>query len=318
MPVKKVALLLLFALAAPAAQRPAASLAEAEAAVLEAWDGTDGRGPLPEPAVAKRDRAGLRWLLAVARGQRENPFPPGSAGWKEAEAVRALPAARDRARAIRACPQTYAGSSLALWLWGRAGRFRRAERILWEDRLLEVTVPGVLRTRALQHALCFALAEDDEARFADLRREWGEDSPEEFMAFQRAFCLLGATSPVFRLWQVPGGSFMEGGLQNLQARHVLILPLQGAALPAVPADTAWIIPLLENRRAGLPGTLDDETGRRLAELGARLGGASRMAWFAPGEEPFGTYGLTMFPARLDLDPQGRITAIRMGDAAGPD
>lgn len=303
------------AASALAAVPPAVSLGQAEAQVLTAWDDQDGRGPLPHPRVDGKDEAGLRWLLAAAGpGVPANPFRPGTSAWREAEAVRALSAAKDPAKAIRDLPLTYGGSALALWKWARAKDLPPAVRTLWEDRLVGPAIPPVLRSNALRHALCHALAGKDQARFGQLRRDVGQEDPVLFLTFQKAFALLGGESPLFHLWSLPDLAFRECGLKELDARRVLILPWSGGARPPLPGGTAWIIPLLEDRVGGAADALD--TPRRVkGEALAKGLGNLRNAWYAPGDEPFTSYGLIYFPVDIDLDPEGRITSIAMGDAS---
>lgn len=312
------ALSLALVLAATASGEPPAvlSLAEAEGTVLKAWDEQDGQGSLPRPSVDPRDKAGLRWLLAAAGpGVPANPFPKRTTAWKEAESVRSLLQGKASAAALRNLPLNFAGSALALWNWARPQDLPSTLRKAWEDRLLEPTIPSVLRTSALRHALCFALAEGDTERFGHLRREIGDEDPDLFMTFQRTFALLGGASPRFRLWRLPDLQRLECGLQDLGPRRILIHPWLKGERPFRPEGAAWIIPLLEDRLPGLADGLDTPRQKLGETLGRDLGADARDAWYAPGEEPFSGYGLIFFPVDIELDPEGRIQRIAMGDAS---
>ena len=79
----------LFSMVLVAEAAPTLSLAEAEAAYLQALDEREGNEPVPLPAVALRDQPALRWLSAAAsQTLPANPFPKGGPAWREAEGVR--------------------------------------------------------------------------------------------------------------------------------------------------------------------------------------------------------------------------------------
>lgn len=314
--VLSLALALTLAAAASGESPSVLSLAEAEGTVLKAWDDQDGHGEFPRPLVDPRDEPGLRWLLAAAGpGLPANPFPKRTTAWKEAEAVRSLLRDGASATALRNLPISYGGSALALWKWARARELPSALRQGWEDRLLAPTVPAVLRTSALRHALCYALAEGDTERFGRLRREVGDEDPDLFLTFQRTFALLGGPSPRFRLWSLPDLHRQECGLQDLGSRRILIHPWLKGERPCRPEGAAWIIPLLEDHLPGLGDGLDTPRQKLGETLARDLGGDARNTWYAPGEEPMSTYGLIFFPVDIDLDSEGRIQRIAMGDAS---
>ena len=305
----------------PAEIRPAPpTAAELQDRLLEAYDW--GRA-LP---VAPKGPGAMayRWLQAAAtfdprQGPPSNPFPPGAAH-REAEALRALlkaPRMRLAAR-LAALPLRQTGTALALWRWGQAqvrdGHFTPAVRRAWEDRLL-TGGPGLTRGYALRHALCWALAEQDEARFAALKGRADEAAEPVVARFQRLFGLLGGPSPVLRLWTLPGLDYRDLRLDQLGAARVWILPAEEGPLPDLPADVAWIIPSLDagldDRSASIPGSLQAEA----KTLEGRFREAGRTAHFVPSRAAFQDLGLAWFPVLVDLDAQGRIKALRMGDAA---
>ncbi|WP_243304253.1 hypothetical protein [Geothrix oryzisoli] len=305
----------------PAEVRPAPpTAAELQDRLLEAYDW--GR-PLPKAPKGPGALA-YRWLQAAATFDPQaappaNPFPTGAAH-REAEALRALlkaPRARLAAR-LAALPLHQAGTALALWRWGqvqvREGHFTPAIRRAWEDRLL-AGGPGLTRGYALRHALCWALAEQDEARFASLKGRADEAAEPVISRFQRLFGLLGGPSPILRLWTLPDLEYQDLRLDQLGAARVWILPAEEGPLPDLPADVAWIIPSLDagfdDRNASIP------TGLRIeAEtLAARFRAAGRTARFVPSRAAFESLGMAWFPILVDLDARGNIQALRMGDAA---
>lgn len=305
----------------PAEVRPAPPTpAELEDRLLEAYDW--GR-PLPDPAAGPRT-AGLRWLRSAATFDPAgpppaNPFPAGAAH-REAEALRALLAAspaRLPAR-LKALDLHQSGTALALWRWGQArtrvGRFTPALRQAWEDRLM-AGGPALVRGYALRHALCWALAERDEARFAALRAWTPLDMEAALGEFQRLFGLLDGPSPVLRLWRLPGLDYRDLRLDELGARRVWIHPAEEGSLAGLPGDTAWIIPSLNGGLPARSASLPEHLAAEGRTLGERLAAEGRQAWFAPSRAEFEPLGLAWFPILIELDGQGGLRAIRMGDAA---
>ena len=306
----------------PAIVSPAPSEPEAEGTLLDAYD---WGSPLP-PTPKLKGAAALeyQWLRAAAtfdpaRDLPANPFAAGRTRG-EAEALRRLFKAPEgqTGTALKALSLHEAGTALALWRWGqiqvRSGRFNAALRRSWEDRLLGAG-PALTRGYALRHALCWALAEGDEARLSGLRSVADPTAEDTLKGFQRLFGLLGGPTPVLRLWSLPGLDYRDLRLDQLGGVRIWICPLEVGALPELPTGTNWIIPStsggLDERDASLSEPLLKE-GQALAE---RLRPAGRSAFFAPSRAAFERLGLAWFPILIELDGQGAIRAIRMGDAA---
>lgn len=305
----------------PVVQAPPLPQPDAETRLLEAYDW--GR-PLPEAPHLKGPAATrYRWLRAAATfppgSLPADPFPPGP-DHQEAEALRRLlsPAPQDVARGLAALPLRQPGTALALWRWGklqvRRGVFGPALRRAWEDRLLEGG-PALTRSYALRHALCWALAEHDEVRFATLKAHTSAWAAETAAGFQRLFGLLGGPSPTLRLWPLPGLAYQDLRLDQLGARRLWVVPADPGPLPALPPDVAWIIPDGigdQDPRGAELATRPRQEGEALA---ARLKAAGRRAWFAPSREDMERLGLAWFPILITLDDRGNLKDIRMGDAA---
>lgn len=306
----------------PAISAPAPTGPEAQEALLEAFDWGHSLPLMPKEL---KGQAALRyqWLRRAATfdpagGLPTGPFLSGRER-QEVEGLRRLAAIphEQLEQALKALSLREAGSALALWRWGqvrvRTGAFDRATRRTWEDRLLR-DGPVLTRGYALRHALCWALAEQDESRFAALRPTGDPSLEGVHHSFQGLFGLLGGPSPVLRLWTLPGLDYRDLGLDQLASR-VWICPLGEEALPALPPGTAWIIPSAsgaqEERDASLPEALLAE-GRDLAR---RLQRAGITAHFATSRPAFERIGLLWFPILIELDGQGGIRSIRMGDAA---
>lgn len=294
-------------------------LAEAEMQYLQAWDSREREESIPIPAVARKHRSTMRWLAAAADQELPaNPFTRGSGDWREAEAVRGFLRAPS-ASGLRTLPLTLGGSYLALWRWGqprvRDGRLDKPLRMQWEDRLLGGNGPGVVRDLALRHALCFALDEGDGDRFAGLKERLEEDFPGFFTPFQNAFSLLGSPAPVLRLWTLPQMEAVDLPLGEMGGAKVRMEPDPGNGLPELPPDTVWVVP---TRDGSLPDSASYLEGASLDEarrLAPRLEAAKRIAYLAPTRTMFENYALMYFPLQIDLDGQGNVLRIRMGDAA---
>ncbi len=305
----------------PTIVSPAPTSQDAESALLEAYDW--GRPLPPAPKLKGMEAVEYQWLRAAAtfdpQGLPASPFATGR-GRREAEALRhLLKAPKDQiGSALKALPIRESGTALALWRWGqvqvRNGYFDAKLREFWEDRLLG-TGPVLTRGYALRHALCWALAEQDEARFSSLRFVANATSEDILKGVQRLFGLLGGPSPVLRLWALPALEYGDLRLDQLGGSRTWICPLEDRPLPEIPTGTSWIIPSasggLDERDAILSGLLMNE-GQALAD---RLRRAGRTAFFAPSRAAFENLGLTWFPILIELDSKGAIRAIRMGDAA---
>jgi hypothetical protein len=322
--MRRLFLLILFP-AFLTAQDPALkplSLSEAESRYLEAWDVREGNQAIPVPKVARPDHSSLQWLVSAAnQSLPANPFPRGNQDWQEAEAVRRfLQAPPERSdEELKTLPMTLSGSYVALWRWGqpraRAGHLTNAQRRAWEDKLLGGSGPSVMRDLALRHALCFALAEADLERFAHLKDGLEEAFPETFPNFQSAFSLLGAPAPTVHLWTLPGKESVDLALNRLGGTHVRIAPAPDRGLLELPSDTAWVIPTRDGSQPNASSYLEGSSLQEADALVPRLKARQRSAYLAPVQSVFETYALMYFPIQIDLDPQGNILTIRMGDAA---
>jgi hypothetical protein len=294
-------------------------------AVWDLFNAYDLGEPLPpEPALPAKERAAYRWLRAAATAPAgkapADPFPARSASHKEAESLRgflALPTA-EALRRLPTLPLQEPGSQLALWRWGQAltrrGEFTRIQRRTFEDRLLEGPGVDLLQGYALRHALCFALAEKDEARLADLRAKVPEGQEPIFKGFQSAFGLLGGFMPPTRLWLLPGGEAQDLSLGR-EGAPVWIAPPGEGDLPPLPPGTTWVIPSLSGGQDSAEPRLVVPLAAEAQPLATRLGAARRTALFAASRTPFERLGLVYFPILMRFDGQGRVLDIRMGDAA---
>jgi len=322
MPTKLLlSLLILLASAGTGSAKPV-PLQEAEQIVLQAYDDQQEARSIKAPVVSPRDRGALRWLLQAATKKiPANPFRKGSPDWREAESLCKLFTLPAEAwpQALQAQSLNRMGTKLAFWRWGqsrvRDGRLGPEPRRLWEDRLLTSGSSGLPFEYALRHALCFALAEADEARFAALKEHWSEPAPDLFLDFQRAFALLGSPSPVFTFWKLPELTLLERALQALGSPRLWIAADPGRTLPDLPEGAAWIVPTKEGVQPEGQNDLVEPSLGEARDLSARLKAAGRSAFLAPSRKPFETYALMYFPIQVDLDAAGAITRIRMGDAA---
>lgn len=301
---------------------PPKSLPEAETSFLEAYDAQEDARDLKAPMVALADRSALKWLVESAtKAIPTNPFRRGSAPWREAESLRHLSALPTDSwlKAIESQPLTLRGSRLGLWRWGqsrvRDGRMGAGLRRQWEDKLLASGTSDLLFEYALRHALCFALAEADEVRFAQLKERWSAPAPDIFLDFQRAFALLGSPSPLFTLWKLPDMTTGDFSLHALGTHRIWIAADSGKGLPELPADAIWIMPTKQGLQPEGQNTLLEPELSEARSLAARLQEAKREAYLAPVRKPFETYALMYFPILIELDAEGSIRKIRMGDAA---
>ena len=310
------------ALQAPASKpAPPVPFPHAAIALLEAYDA--GRGLPATPSLAPADRAAYQWLRACAQARPghppANPFPPGKLHG-EAEALRtfwALPPDQ----ALTRLPQLRTealGTGLALWRWGKAltrkGGLPKAARQAWEDRLLDGPALDLVQGYALRHALCFALADRDEARLVALRSHIPADQEELYHLAQTAFGLLGNPLPKVRLWTLPGLRLEDHPLSDLGAPRLWMAPFEGT-LPRVPPGCAWVVPTLGGMASPGDAQLDEVSTAEAGPVLKALEAAHRTAWLAPSRADFERLGLVHFPILLRFDPQGRLTELRMGDAA---
>lgn len=301
-------------------------LKEAVDLVMQDFDAEDPTLPLREPEVALTDQPSLRWLRSAAQKEiPENPFPKGTDSFAEATALLALQKA-DRAQAEGSLPKLKIqepGSALALWRWARRQEqvkpWSPSARRAWEDKLLAENAPAVLNGYALRHALCWALAEKDEARFAELKATLGQDAPSLFASFQGLFGWLGALSPVLRLWVVPGLEYRDLRLDELlafdgsKANRIWISP-EATPLPQLPAGTAWIIPSATGSQNANETSLNPVEKSAGTSISSNLSMAKGHAYFEPSRGEFEPFGLVFFPVLIELDSKGGVQNIRMGDA----
>jgi hypothetical protein len=184
----------------------------------------------------------------------------------------------------------------------------------WEDRLLAKDGPLLTRGYALRHALCFALAEADENRFASLKAHASNDLQSLFQSFQRAFALLGGPAPSLRLWKLPGLDAVEGPFSELGAKSFWIYPDSGAT-PHLPTGTLWIVPTKEGLHRIKETYLDSISLKEGQALSERLKREGVTAYLAPSREAMEAYALCFFPILIHMDEKGMVRQILMGDAA---
>lgn len=302
---------------APASPPKILSRAEAETQLVDAYD---DEVPLPAVPVAPRDRSPLQWLRnAIEEPLPHNPFPKGTPSYREAEALRKLmgsPANAWRAQ-LEQLTLKLTGSRMALWRWGRlqvrAGLMDQATRWEWEDRLLWGGLPR-LRGLAQRHALCWALAEGDEGRFAALKQRHAADTIATFSGFQRLFGWLGGTTPPFRLWKFPTLTYEDLRLDQVGGTRLWVCPPE-TELPSLPPGTAWIIPAQTGNTHRDAAQLSPVDLAEATALAPRLQAAKLDAWLAPQRQEWEQAGLAFFPILIELDAARRVTRIRMGDAA---
>lgn len=289
----------------------------AESPLLEAFD--EGL-PIPELPAKPAPEPSLRWLHDALRNEALKPTSPFAKGTPEFEETRALLAWLGKGSEPAQLSLRLTGSQVLFWRWGaaraRQGGWDRAARQAWEDRLLQAGVHGLMREYALRHALCFALADKDELRFASLKARWEEEAPRLFPGFQRAFALLGRPLPRLRLWALPGLSGLDESLAGKGFRVIRIeVPPEGGPLATPDPDTAWLLPSREGQVEANAAELDPATLLEAQGLAARTPAGARTLYLAPSRASLETYGLTFFPARLDLDSEGLVKGIYLGDAA---
>lgn len=301
-------------------------LNEALEQVMQDFDAEDPALPLRNPAVPRVDQPSLRWFRSAALSEiPENPFRKGTPSFLEAKALLAVmkvdgPQAENLISEIKVQEP---GTALALWRWAkrreRAKPWSPAARAAWEDKLMSKSLPSVLNDYALRHALCWALAEKDEQRFATLKAAWGEDAPSLFASFQGLFGWFKEMSPVVRLWSLPGLEYQDQRLDTLKAfeggkpRHIWISP-DTSPMPKLPAGTAWIIPSATGSQNSNEPSLNQTEQAAGASISTSLSTAKGQAYFAACRAEFETLGLVFFPALIELDSKGAIQEIHMGDA----
>ncbi|MDP2874976.1 MAG: hypothetical protein Q8O00_02255 [Holophaga sp.] len=294
---------------------PPTTLANATTQVLEAYD--VGQSIEPLPIVKQKDRRALEWLQAcLSDAIPRNPFLKGSRFYKEAEALRALlqSSPADFDSLLGTFKPTLAGSHAALWRWGQAhsrqGTFMVLQRHQWENILLNSSGPSTISGLALRHSLCFALAEGDETRLATLKANIGDELPNFFQPFQRAFALLGGPAPRLYLWALPELEARDLSLSRIGPR-IYISPID---LPA-PTDATWVVPALATNLSSDQSSLEGDNLKEATEVAEQMRSLGRKGFYAPSRAPLEALALFYFPIDIRLDAAGMITSIRMGDAA---
>ena len=289
----------------------APTLADAEAILLADLD--SGLPPRATPGLGPGDLPAYRWLASAAAWKAGTPIPVPfghGAALKEARAWKAF--LEHGQGDPGALPLKLAGSRLYLWMWlrdrDRKDPLPKARRQALEDRLLDGG-PETLRGWALRHALCFAVADHDLARFTELKAARRSQAPEAFTGVQALFGILGGPSPIFRLWRLPDMTYDDTTLGDLGASKVWICP---PGIP-VPPGAAWVIPSSNGAQSGREAELDPGMKVEAKALLPELKG--RTAWFAASKQAWEAYGLEWFPILIELDGNGNLTSVRMGDAA---
>ncbi|MBL0311227.1 MAG: hypothetical protein IPP78_00660 [Holophagaceae bacterium] len=305
-------------------------LKEAVEKVLQDFDMEDPALPLRNPEVARKDQPPLRWLRSAALSDiPENPFRKGTNSSSEAEALLTLlKTDRDQAKTIETLllnlKMKEPGTAMALWRWAkrqeRIKPWNSSTRQIWEDKLMAGSAPAMLNGYALRHALCWALADKDEARFAALKAVRAQDAPTLFAPFQGLFGWFGEISPVMRLWVMPGLEYQDRRLDTLLAfdgskpSRIWISP-ESDPPQKLPTHTAWIVPTEAGSQTPDDTTLSQVELSAGTGISKRLAAAKGLAYLAPSRTEFESLGLVFFPIIIELDSKGAIQSIRMGDAA---
>jgi hypothetical protein len=288
-----------------------ATYADAEQRIFAALDAD---APLPPQVRLAAGARAYAWLRAAAQWRAGSALPadPFAKGTKEAAEAAALRTFLGSGKGAAQLPLKLSGSRLLLWAWmrnrDRAAPLTKPERAIIEDRLLDGG-PDMLQGWALRHALCFAIAEQDGARFAALKLAKGSDAPDTFAGVQSLLGLFGGPSPVFRLWTLPGLRYQDATLGELGARRVWVCP---PGFP-VPEGAAWIIPSATGNQSGREAEMDPGMKAEARSLIPELEG--RAAWFAASKADWEATGLSWFPILIELDKDGNLVSVKMGDAA---
>jgi len=312
-------LLFAFALLNPPAMQipePAPQTLEAlENQMLEAFDfGFEARLP-SLPPDRNLDTAKLTWLHGAAYlSMPVSVFPNGSL--EHGEAVRIIDFLKAKVpptvASLNSLNMRLTGSHLALWRYGQAairdGTWNQNIRIHWENILMDKSVHPLIRGLALRHALCWALAEKDDVRLANLKNSSvGAEMPSLFPLFQKAFASLGGSLSPLRLWT---SSFNPVENYEAHAHRIWLCPDPDFSPPEKTMD--WIVPLLEG---SLVGSRENPLWRPGAErLLKEDGFGDYNVMVAPFKKDLELLGIALFPALVELDSGGKITGIKMGDA----
>ncbi|MDR1841581.1 MAG: hypothetical protein LBQ86_06615 [Holophagales bacterium] len=290
------------------------SLEELEYRFLEAYD-YDAIIDLPKlPPSRGADQAALQWLhSAAALPAPISPFAPGSP--EQGEAAALIEFLNSETASVESgldkLSLRLSGSQLVLWRFGRANirseKWSPATRRRWEDRLLDESSHTIIRGFAARHALCWALAENDENRFADLKNgRIGEDMPAIFGLFQKTFASLGGPLTALRLWSPSLEDISDEG-----APGPTIWLCPDPDLTPLSKDMSWIIPILNFSLEDSPEALWKAIAEDLLKSPAL---ADYKVFFAPRQRDLDLLGMALFPALIELDQDGNIERIQMGDA----
>ena len=283
--------------------------------ILEAFD-YGAAIELPKlPSDRAADQAVIQWLhSAVSLSIPISTFAADSLEQSEAaEIIRFLnTAAVPPVSAFNELSLRLSGSQLALWRFGqasaRSGKWGASVRRSWENRLMDSSIHPMIRGFAVRHALCWALAENDEARLADLKNsKIGEDAPLIFSLFQKTFASLDNPLTALRLWT---SSFSEVSDAGALGAGLWICP--DPDMPPPSPVSVWIIPILGSP---LKEGADNSQWKTSAEQFLKTPVFSDYkVFFAPFQKDLDLLGIALFPVLIEQDSVGNVKSIRMGDA----
>ncbi|MDR2561549.1 MAG: hypothetical protein LBC63_07245 [Holophagales bacterium] len=283
--------------------------------LLEAFDYGIAVGPPQLPSDRASDQAKLMWLHSAAHLPTPiSTFEKNSLERAEADELLKFFEAKGvpTEQSLGKLGLKLTGSQLALWRFGQAavrrGDWPPSVRREWEGRLLEEKIHPLIMGFALRHALCWALAENDEARLAELKgSKASQDMPEIFLVFQKAFSAIGGPTSALKLWT---SDFKELHSGILAGGEAWICP--DADFPPHDKAATWVVPLLEPQ--GIENA-ESPAWRGRAENFLELPIlASYKVSFAPYQRDLSLLGIVFFPALIRLDEKGNIAKIQMGDA----
>ena len=283
--------------------------------MLEAFDYGVAVRPPQLPSNRASEQAKLMWLHSAAHlPSPVSTFQKNSPEKAEADELLKFLEAKETPseQSLVNLSLSLTGSQLALWRFGQAatrrGDWNSDIRRKWEGRLLEEKIHPLIRGFALRHALCWALAENDEMRLARLKgARASQDMPEIFIVFQKAFSTIGGPLSALRLWT----SDLVESQSGIQAgEKAWVCP--DSDFPPYDKTSTWVIPLLEPQ--GIENA-ESPTWRNRAEKMLDLPILTDYkVSFAPYQRDLGLLGIAFFPALICLDESGNVAKIQMGDA----
>ncbi len=297
-------------------QSPADPWGQVVDRVLTQWDERGHTEGLTLPKIPRGKQASFDWLLhALANPEPKNPFP---AGHRSRTEVARLLSWVQGGKGLPVQLQE-PGSQALLWRTGvqrvRSRAWGEAERCAWEDRMLMADIHQVFRGLALRHALCFVLARNDMERFRQLKEDLGAEDPELFQRLQVALASLGQAPPALRLWSLPDLAPVEVVLNRPGIHRILIAKMGEGRSLDVPEDTLRIIPSFRGESSNSEELLDEASRQEVGGWVERLGTMAPRSFLAPSQGSLARLGIYFFPAVLELDGQGRVSRVLMGDAA---